>query len=70
MADRNEVVVIITKEGKVAVDVEHQNPAVCDKLSAKARAAYAFMGVRMRHEHDDPARPIPIPEAERVKGGG
>lgn len=71
MADRDEVIVIIAKDGRMVVDVTHQDHAKCEKLSARMRAAYALMGVRLRPEGNDESAPaIPVPEWERVKGGG
>lgn len=70
MADRNEVVVYIAKDGRMAVDVEHQDPEQCRKLTARARAAYALLGMKFEPGHDEPVRAVPIPELERTKGGG
>ncbi|MCX6714977.1 MAG: hypothetical protein NTX72_04120 [Candidatus Uhrbacteria bacterium] len=71
MADRNEVIVMLTKDGQTVVDVEHRDPTKCKVMDARMRAAFAFLGMEMKpNGSHDPVRAVPIPELLRQKGGG
>lgn len=71
MADRNEVIVMLAKDGRTVVDVEHRDPAKCKVVDARMRAAFALLGMDLKSNGShDPVRAIPIPELLREKGGG